>query len=408
MNGSGGIDGPCGGEPGVRAITARGEGGIHLFRVSGEAACARLGSVFDRPLPERGRLAFGLLRSAGGPVDEVLVAGLGRREFEVSCHGGEATRIAVGRLLLGEEGGRARPPEPAAANSIEQEAYRCLLRTAAPMAADFFLHAVAGSLDREVADLLRAVRAGLPVPGILEGLDGLLAGAPAGLALAEGAGLVLLGAPNAGKSTLGNRLAGESRFIATAEAGTTRDLVETGCTIGGFPFRLLDTAGLREAVDPVEAEGVGRALAAAGRRGTALLVVDGSEAEPPIALLAGVARGPGALCALAKSDAGLRIDPARLEEQLGVPVVPVSAREGTGIRRLAAHILFRSPFARSVPLQVPRPFTRRQEAGLGEARDALLAGDRRGAVAALERVRCGPGADMGDNRGHEAGLHHDR
>lgn len=89
----------------------------------------------------------------------------------------------------------------------------------------------------------------------------LLATAREGRLLREGARVVLAGAPNAGKSSLMNALLGEDRVLVNAQAGTTRDAIEEGLVIDGWPVRLTDTAGLREADDPVEAEGVTRARA---------------------------------------------------------------------------------------------------------------------------------------------------
>jgi tRNA modification GTPase len=87
-------------------------------------------------------------------------------------------------------------------------------------------------------------------------LDGLLATAPEGERLRAGALVVIAGPPNAGKSSLFNALLGSERAIVTDVPGTTRDAIEAPVTIGGFPFRLVDTAGLRNSRDPVERLGI--------------------------------------------------------------------------------------------------------------------------------------------------------
>jgi tRNA modification GTPase len=91
---------------------------------------------------------------------------------------------------------------------------------------------------------------------ILPDIDELLATAPGGELLREGALVVLAGRPNAGKSSLYNALVGEERAIVTDEPGTTRDALIASVELGGFPFRLVDTAGLREAGEPVERIGI--------------------------------------------------------------------------------------------------------------------------------------------------------
>jgi tRNA modification GTPase len=91
---------------------------------------------------------------------------------------------------------------------------------------------------------------------VLARLDGLLATAPEGELLREGAVVVLAGPPNAGKSSLYNALVGEERAIVTEEPGTTRDALEATVQVGGFPFRLVDTAGLRETEGRAERMGV--------------------------------------------------------------------------------------------------------------------------------------------------------
>ena len=86
----------------------------------------------------------------------------------------------------------------------------------------------------------------------------------------------LIGAPNAGKSTLLNRIANRPVAIVSGEAGTTRDLVSVSLDVGGVPVTLIDTAGIRQNAEAVETEGISRALAAAGEADHTIIVVDGS------------------------------------------------------------------------------------------------------------------------------------
>lgn len=97
--------------------------------------------------------------------------------------------------------------------------------------------------------------------------------------LRDGLMVVLLGAPNAGKSSLLNRLAERDVAIVTDIAGTTRDLIEVHLDLGGFPVTIVDTAGLRETADQVEQEGVRRALARARNADLKIVVLDGEDWE---------------------------------------------------------------------------------------------------------------------------------
>jgi tRNA modification GTPase len=109
----------------------------------------------------------------------------------------------------------------------------------------------------------------------------LRAGASAGERIRSGLRLVIVGPPNAGKSTLFNYLCGSERAIVSPHPGTTRDLLEAELDIGGVPVVIQDTAGLREGGDAVEAEGHRRAMAAAAAADGALLLwASDSDAEP--------------------------------------------------------------------------------------------------------------------------------
>jgi tRNA modification GTPase len=110
--------------------------------------------------------------------------------------------------------------------------------------------------------------------GISAHLQRLLATADEGRLLREGIRLALCGAPNAGKSSLLNRLLGADRAIVSEIPGTTRDTIEERASLGGYPFRIIDTAGLRISTDPVEQEGVVRAREAARQADLCINLVD--------------------------------------------------------------------------------------------------------------------------------------
>ena len=149
--------------------------------------------------------------------------------------------------------------------------------------------------------------------------------------LREGFCIAIVGAPNAGKSSLLNRLAGREAAIVSTRAGTTRDVVEVRLDLAGWPVTLADTAGLRESSDEIESEGVRRALARAASADLSLVVFDGGrwpEADPQsVALL-----GDDALAVLNKTDLLLTPAPAAVGAH---PARGVSCLTGAGIDGLA-------------------------------------------------------------------------
>ena len=168
-----------------------------------------------------------------------------------------------------------------------------------------------------------------------ERLDALLATFSRGRLLKSGVPAVILGKPNAGKSSLLNALLGYDRAIVTDIAGTTRDTVEEKVLVGNVLLRLCDTAGIRDAADTVERLGVERAQQAAQRAELALLVLDGSapltrEDEEAIAA---ARRARRMLVLVNKADLPQVLDTAALRVRFG-EVIPLSARSGAGVDAL--------------------------------------------------------------------------
>lgn len=182
-----------------------------------------------------------------------------------------------------------------------------------------------GEIERRLAD-------------VRQRLAELTARARQGASLREGLRLVILGAPNVGKSSLLNCLARRETAIVTAIAGTTRDVLQEQLSIDGLPLTLVDTAGLRETADPIEAEGVRRAKAELERADRVLLVVDDSAGLGPAerALLDEIgARCPVTLIANKIDISGASPGERMIEER---PAVRLSATTGAGFDGLAAHL----------------------------------------------------------------------
>jgi tRNA modification GTPase len=170
-------------------------------------------------------------------------------------------------------------------------------------------------------------------------LDALFAEAHQGSVLREGLTVVLVGAPNVGKSSLLNRLAGEEVAIVTPVAGTTRDYVRATISLEGVPIHLIDTAGLREAADEVERIGIERTWKAAASAGAALFITEAGAPRPEEEKL--VARLPAGLPVARVTN---KIDltgeaPSTGEPAGGNAGLRVSARTGDGVPALRSWLL---------------------------------------------------------------------
>ncbi len=182
--------------------------------------------------------------------------------------------------------------------------------------------------------------------------------------LREGLTIAITGPPNVGKSTLINALAGRDVAIVSPHAGTTRDVLEARVVIGGVPVTLLDTAGLRDTTDPVEAEGVRRARERAATADIRVVLGNGGSAKP---------MSEGALFVVTKADLGVARDDID---------IAISAATGFGMQTLRARL--GTEVARLATDAGPPALTRaRHRAGLSEAFAAL----QRAADADLPELR---------------------
>jgi tRNA modification GTPase len=196
------------------------------------------------------------------------------------------------------------------------------------------------------------------------------AGAGQGERLREGLRVAIAGAPNVGKSTLLNRLARRDAAIVSPHAGTTRDVIEVHLDLAGYPVTLLDTAGLREASDPVEQEGVRRAWSAVADADLVLWVVDATKAEAGLAI-AQPSATPGWIV-LNKTD--LVAAPAAaatkvLDRLCAQTLLTISAATGAGVDELVRALgAFAESFFTAEPALVTRE---RHRAALRAASEAL-------------------------------------
>jgi tRNA modification GTPase len=204
-------------------------------------------------------------------------------------------------------------------------------------------------------------------------LDALLRWTNFGLHLTRPWKIVLGGRPNVGKSSLGNAILGYTRSIVFDQPGTTRDVVTATTAIDGWPIEISDTAGLREECEPLEEEGIERALAALAEADLPVLLMDMS-AEPADDDSRIWAAYPKALVVAHKCDLPAWEGPGAWESRQTQNWVRVSSKTGEGVETLLREICAR--LVQEVPpAGTPLPVTLRQASLLRAAREAAQQGD---------------------------------
>ena len=302
--------------------TAPGKAGVAVIRISGVKAVDALRRL-NNNVPEPREVALRvLLDESGAQLDEALVlvfeAGhsfTGEEVVELQCHGSQAVVLAILNSLARIDG--LRPAEAgeftrralqnnrldisqiegladlleAETEAQRRQAVRVfsgdlgkradgwrtdLIRAAAllEVTIDFADEELPVDVTPEVSDLFEKV---------IVGLREEIAGVDIAERIRNGFEVAILGAPNVGKSTLLNTLAGRDAAITSEYAGTTRDVIEVRMDLGGLPVTLHDTAGLRETDDPVENIGINRALERAKQADLRVLLLTGDE-RPEIEL----------------------------------------------------------------------------------------------------------------------------
>lgn len=301
--------------------TPPGAGGVGILRLSGPGAARTAAQIF-RPkgtrdltqAPDR-QLLYGSLTDRTGQVIDTGLAFVsraphsytGEETAELQCHGSPMVLSLVLEALCAAGARLARPGEftqraflNGKLDLTQAEAVIDLIDAETPAAARQAAGQLNGALSRRIegiyqglTDVMAHFCAVLDYPDedidpfrtqtLLEeltkqqaALEALLATGQRGRRLARGISCVLIGRPNAGKSSLLNALAGYDRAIVTHIPGTTRDTLEVTVELGDYPFRLVDTAGLRESEDPIEQLGVARSRDAMAQADLLLLVCDGT------------------------------------------------------------------------------------------------------------------------------------
>ncbi len=361
----------------VAPATAAGEGGIGIVRLSGVASLATLLRFFKPTTPftqpRSHQFYHGHLFTADGSlVDEVMAVYMrGPKSYtaedvvEVHCHGGQLLIRKILDLFIDAGLTLAQPGEftlraflNGRLDLAQSEAVIDVIRSRSDVACQVALRQMDGALSRQVytfrdrvVEVLALVEAHIDFPDdeidpptiehinnvattVVKQIDALLQTFDQGRVLREGASVLILGRPNVGKSSLLNALLGEARAIVTDIPGTTRDTIEESLVVDGVPIRIVDTAGVCEADDLVEAEGVRRAREKCQTADIVLLVVDGSRPlTPDDALALDACRGRRTILVVNKSDCE---QVALLEPYSDLPSVAVSAKAKLGLDALSS------------------------------------------------------------------------
>lgn len=364
--------------------TAVSSSGIGIVRISGEEALAVLSRIFYpakkelnvMELPSH-TVTYGHIYDGETMIDEVLVIYMrhphsytAEDTVEIDCHGGV---YVVKRVLETVLKHGARPAEAGEFTKraflngridlSQAEAVMELIESKNEYAMKSSLKQIGGALSEKIKELRKKliyeiafIESALDDPEHIS-LDGysdrlagtvrelkeevaeLLRSADNGRLISEGIKTVILGRPNAGKSSVLNLLLGEERAIVTDVAGTTRDTLEEHLNFNGISLNLMDTAGIRKTEDLVEKIGVDRAMEHAKDADLILYVVDSSEPlsaedEAIISMI----REKQAIVLLNKSDLEQKITAEDLWDRTGKQVILFSAKERTGLSELSEAI----------------------------------------------------------------------
>jgi len=362
----------------VAISTPPGRGGIGVVRLSGAEARAIAAPLLKlRRELEAGRAIFGELiePKTGDRIDEVVVTFFQKPHsyttddlIEISAHGSPVVLRHIVELAM-ERGARLAEPGEFTMRAFlngridltQAEAVRDLIDSQTLYQARVAAQQLEGALSKRIqpvkqklVELIALMEAGVDfaeddvpvlaseiiltrIAEVRAALAELERSFSYGKLVHEGLTLAIVGRPNVGKSSLFNRLVERERAIVTATPGTTRDLVSETVAIGGIPVKLVDTAGIRHALDEAESIGIRKSMEALADADMVLVVLDASQpAQAEDAELLRQVEQRTALVVLNKIDVC-----GGVAREVGQPAIATSAVTGAGIEDLRAEILRR-------------------------------------------------------------------
>lgn len=365
--------------------TAMAESGIGIVRMSGEEAFAIADKIYKNKKGKRlsdqktHTIHYGFIEEEGKVIDEVLVMLMrgphtftGEDAVEIDCHGGV---YVVKKILEACIRNGARPAQPGEFTKraflngkmdlSQAEAVIDVIQSQNDYALKSSLKQLRGSVKEKISDLRNKIiyhtafiESALDDPEhisidgygnvlkketkeIIEEIETLLKTADDGRIIREGINTVILGKPNAGKSSLLNVLLGEERAIVTEIAGTTRDILQETINLQGISLNIIDTAGIRNTDDKVEKIGVDKAKDYAKEADLIIYVVDSSNDldENDYEIMKFI-QGKKSILLLNKSDLERKVTKEEIKKICkeynieNIPVIEISAKEEKGIDRL--------------------------------------------------------------------------
>ena len=354
--------------------------GIGIIRISGEDAIAVADKVFRAKNPDK-KLAmtksysalFGNICDGDCVLDEAICLVMRAPNsyttedvVEVQCHGGIVMLRKILELIL-NSGARAAEPGEFTKRAFlggriditQAESVMDMIHAKNELAARSSISQLKGSLSNRVKEIrslllnqIAFIESALDDPEnysldgyseklkekleeIIKEIQHLIDTAEEGKMIKEGIRTVILGKPNAGKSSLLNALLGENRAIVTDIAGTTRDTLEEDVMIHGIPLKIVDTAGIHETVDIVEKIGVDKARESVEEADLVLYVVDGNKPlDADDTQIIGLLEGKKAIIVMNKIDIEQVVDKMWITSKINAPFVEISAKTGEGMEKL--------------------------------------------------------------------------
>ena len=400
---------------------------IGIVRMSGDGLFSVLDAIFRAKCKKNaenrqaGKLYYGELYDERGDTFDICMAVVfraphsytGENMAEIYCHGSAAVVSAAVNAAISAGARFAEAGEftkraflHGKLDLASAEATADLIYSTSELAAKSAAKQLKGSVSGEIAALREQIKATLAhyyavcdytdediepfqyekaaetLEKIKSSLNTLYEGFSRGSAIKNGIKIAVLGKPNSGKSSLFNALSGFDRAIVTSEAGTTRDVVEEQITLGGALFRLLDTAGIRQALNQAEKIGIERSGDAAKSAEGVICVFDGSDtlSSDDFSAISLIPEGVPKCAVLNKSDLAQKTGESDIKKLGFCDIFTLSAKEKSGLKPLTDWLCALIPDISGTVITSPR-----QAALLKSAAEAI--------GHSVEAAKCGMTAD---------------